>query len=110
MSVESTIAKLQVQQEAMADDLKDMKSALNSIASSLEKLSILEQRQANSHVNIDRAHKRLDNIENLLKEEVKGHEKRIQAIEISIAKNQWIERIFMAGVMGLIGLWIKGGI
>ena len=110
MSVESAVAKLQVQQEAMADDLRDMKSALNSIASSLEKLSVLEQRQANSHVNIDRAHKRLDNVESLLKEEVKGQEKRLQAIEISIAKNQWIERLIMAGVMGIIGLWIKGGL
>jgi hypothetical protein len=41
---------------------------------------------------------------------VKNHEKRIQAIEISIAKNQWIERIIMAGVMAVIGMWIKGGI
>ena len=110
MSVESAVAKLQVQQEAMADDLRDMKSALNSIASSLEKLSVLEQRQANSHTSIDRAHKRLDNVESLLKEEVKGHEKRLHAIEISIAKNQWIERLIMAGVMGVIGLWIKGGL
>ena len=110
MSVESAVAKLQVQQEAMAEDVRDMKSALNSIAASLEKLSVLEQRQSTSHQDIGRAHKRLDGIESLLKEEVKGHEKRIQAIEISIAKNQWIERVIMAVIMGVIGLWIKGGV
>jgi multidrug resistance efflux pump len=110
MSVESAVAKLQVQQEAMAEDVRDMKSALNSIASSLEKLSILEQRQSTSHQDIDRAHKRLDSIESLLKEEVKGHEKRIQSIEINQAKNQWIERVIMAVIMGVIGLWIKGGV
>lgn len=57
-----------------------------------------------------RAHKRIDEIQAVLKDEVKNHEKRLQAIEISIAKNQWIERIIMAGVMAVIGMWIKGGI
>jgi Na+/H+ antiporter NhaA len=46
----------------------------------------------------------------MLKEEVKGHEKRIQAIELKQAKDQWIERAAMAVMMGLIGLWIKGGL
>ena len=41
---------------------------------------------------------------------MKGHEKRIQAIELSLAKNQWIERVIMVGVMAVIGLWVKGGL
>jgi Na+/H+ antiporter NhaA len=49
-------------------------------------------------------------MQGLLKEEVKGHEKRIQQIEIHQAKNQWIERVIMAIIMGVIGLWIKGGL
>ena len=110
MSIESAVVKLQTQQEAMAEDVRDMKTALDSIAKSLEKLSVLEQRQADAHEDIDRAHKRLDNVESLLKEEVKGHEKRIQSIELHQAKNQWIERVITVIVMGVIGLWIKGGL
>lgn len=108
MSIESAVVKLQTQQEAMAEDVRDMKTALDSIAKSLEKLSVLEQRQADAHEDISRAHKRLDNVESLLKEEVKGHEKRIQSIELYQAKNQWIERVITVIVMGIIGLWIKG--
>lgn len=110
MSIESAVVKLQTQQEAMAGDVRDMKAALDSIARSLEKLSVLEQRQADAHEDIDRAHKRLDNVESLLKEEVKGHEKRLQSIEINQAKNQWIERVITVIVMGVVGLWIKGGL
>lgn len=110
MSLEQAVIKLQTQQESMSADIRDMKTALNSIASSLEKLSLLEQRQADAHEDIDRAHLRIDKVEDLLKDEFKGHEKRIQSIEIMIAKNQWIERVIMAVVMGAIGLWIKGGV
>ncbi len=94
----------------MAQDVSEMKSALTSIAKTLQDLSSMEQRQIHLTETATRAHKRIDEIQAILKEEVKGHEKRIQAIEISIAKNQWIERIIMAGVMAVIGMWIKGGI
>ena len=94
----------------MAQDVSEMKSALTSIAKTLQDLSSMEQRQVHLTETATRAHKRIDEIQAILKEEVKGHEKRIQAIEISIAKNQWIERIIMAGVMAVIGMWIKGGI
>jgi hypothetical protein len=110
MSIERSVAKLEAQQEAMAQDVSEMKSALTSIAKTLQDLSSMEQRQVHLTETATRAHKRIDEIQAILKEEVKGHEKRIQAIEISIAKNQWIERIIMAGVMAVIGLWIKGGI
>ena len=110
MSIERSVAKLEAQQEAMAQDVSEMKSALTSIAKTLQDLSSMEQRQVHLTETAARAHKRIDEIQAILKEEVKGHEKRIQAIEISIAKNQWIERIIMAGVMAVIGMWIKGGI
>jgi hypothetical protein len=110
MSVERSVAKLEAQQEAMAQDVSEMKSALTSIAQTLQDLSSMEQRQVHLTETVTRAHKRIDEIQAIVKDEVKNHEKRIQAIEISIAKNQWIERIIMAGVMAVIGLWIKGGI
>ena len=110
VTVESTVAKLQAQQEAMGSDIGEMKHALTSIAESLRNLSGIEQRQVNLTESITRAHARVDTIENALKEEVKGHEKRIQSIELIQAKNQWIERVIMVGVMAVIALWVKGGL
>ena len=107
--MEFTVAKLQAQQEAMGSDIAEMKNALSSIAQSMRNISGLEQRQVSLSEAIGRAHSRIDEIQGVLKEEVKGHEKRIQAIEINLAKNQWIERVIMAVLMGAIGLWIKGG-
>lgn len=110
MAVEHSVAKLEAQQEAMANDIHDMKSALSSIADSLRNLSGIEQRQVHLTDSIKRAHDRLDEVQAMLKEEVKGHERRIQSIELKQAKDAWIERVIMAVVMGIIGLWIKGGL
>ena len=111
MSIERSVARLEAQQEAMAQDICEMRSDLTSIiAKTLQDLPSIEQRQVYLTETVTRTHKRIDEIQAVLKDEVKNHEKRIQAIEISIAKNQWIERIIMAGVMAVIGLWIKGGI
>ena len=110
MAVEHSVAKLEAQQEAMASDISDMKSALSSIADSLRNLSGIEQRQVHLTDSIKRAHDRLDDVQNMLKDEVKGHEKRIQSIELKQAKDAWIERVIMAVIMGVIGLWIKGGL
>jgi multidrug resistance efflux pump len=110
MAVEHSVAKLEAQQEAMASDIHDMKSALSSIADSLRNLSGIEQRQVHLTDSIKRAHDRLDEVQSMLKEEVKGHEKRIQSIELKQAKDAWIERVIMAVIMGIIGLWIKGGL
>ena len=94
----------------MAQDVSEMKSALTSIAQTLKDLSIMEQRQVHLTETVTRAHNRIDEIQSIVKDEVKNHEKRIQSIEINIAKNQWIERIIMAGLMTGIGIWIKGGV
>lgn len=110
MAVEHSVAKLEAQQEAMAGDIHDMKSALSSIADSLRNLSGIEQRQVHLTDSITRAHSRLDEVQAIIKDEIKGHEKRIQSIELKQAKDAWIERVIMAVIMGVIGLWIKGGL
>lgn len=110
MAVEHSVAKLEAQQEAMASDIHDMKSALSSIADSLRNLSGIEQRQVHLTDSIKRAHDRLDEVQAIIKDEIKGHEKRIQSIELKQAKDAWIERVIMAVIMGVIGLWIKGGL
>lgn len=110
MSVESAVAKLQAQHESISGDITYIKSALSSIDETLKKLTGIEQRQVHLTDAITRAHSRIDDVQNIIKDEVKGHEKRIQAIEIHLAKNQWVERVIMAIIMGVIGLWIKGGL
>lgn len=110
MSVEHSVAKLEAQQEAMASDIHEMKSALSSIAETLRNLAGIEQRQVNLTDAITRAHSRLDEVQATIKDEIKGHERRIQGIELHNARNQWIERFITAIIMGVIGLWIKGGL
>lgn len=107
---ESAIKRLETQQESMIGDIHEMKTALTSIAESMENLSVIEHRQLHLNETASRAHSRIDDIEQLLKEEVKGHEKRIQAIEIQIAKNAWIERAVTVVVMAVLVVWAKGGI
>ena len=110
MTIERSVAKLEAQQEAMASDINEMKTALSTIANTMKTLSGIEQRQVNLTDALNRAHKRIDDIQGVIKDEVKGHERRIQSIELNLAKNQWVERVFMAVIMSVIGLWLKGGI
>lgn len=104
-------AELQIHRaklDALASDMAEVKSSLASIATSLSSLAVLEQKHAEARDGIKRAHDRIDDINALLKDEVKGHEKRIQAIEIAQAKSAWIERLGMVVVMAIIGAWAKG--
>ena len=110
MTIDSSVAKLEARQEAMASDINEMKTALSTIADTMKTLSGIEQRQVNLTEAISRAHKRIDEIQGVIKDEVKGHEKRIQGIELNLARNQWVERFVMAVIMSVIGLWIKGGL
>jgi hypothetical protein len=107
--VTTAVAKLQAQQSAMQNDLHDMKTSMASIAESLKSLSVVEQRQLALSETAARAHSRLDTVESALKEEAKGHEKRIQAIEIAMAKHQWIERAVTLVVFTIVTMWLKGG-
>ena len=110
MTIDSSVAKLEARQEAMASDINEMKTARSTIADTMKTLSGIEQRQVNLTEAISRAHKRIDEIQGVIKDEVKGHEKRIQGIELNLARNQWVERFVMAVIMSVIGLWIKGGL
>ena len=87
-----------------------MKSALTSIAQTLRAISSMEQSQMFLAESIARADKPVDKIAAIVKDEVKNHEKRIEAIEISIAKNQWIAPSIMAALMTGVAIWIKGGV
>ena len=84
--ITTAVAKLQAQQSSMSADLHDMKTSMHSIAESLKNLSVVEQRQLALSETAARAHSRLDTVESTLKEEAKGHEKRLQAIEIAMVQ------------------------
>jgi len=50
---------------------------------------------------IERAHTRIDKLEELLKEEAKGHERRLQRLEIEAAANKWISHVTTAVVSAM---------
>ena len=50
---------------------------------------------------IERAHTRIDKLEELLKEEAKGHERRLQRLEIEAAANKWISHVTTAVVSAI---------
>jgi len=50
---------------------------------------------------IERAHARIDKLEELLKEEAKGHERRLQRLEIEAAANKWISHVTTAVVSAI---------
>lgn len=108
VEMEAELKILQAQQKSLAEDMGEIKSSLASIANSLGSLAVLEQKHVEARDGIVRAHKRIDEIQALIKDEVKGHERRIQALELQIAKNAWIERVVMIIVMTVIGAWAKG--
>lgn len=110
MTADVIIAKLEARQSAMAEDVAEVKSAIKSIAETLNQLRSVEDHLDRHGEGIARSNSRMDLLEAVVKDEVKGHEKRIQAIEIAIARNQWIERAVTAVVIAVIVTWAKGGL
>lgn len=109
-STVSSIRILGIQQQQMADDIKEINAALKTVANALSTMAVLEQKHADSLDSIKRAHSRIDSLEKTTKDEIRGHEKRLQNIEVHNAKNIWIERLVMAVIIGVVSLWVKGGV
>lgn len=107
---DNAIKLLSMQQDKMHDDIKEINSSLRSVAEALQNLAVLEQKHADAMDTIKRAHSRIDKIETDVKAEVKGHEKRIQNLELHDAKTVWIERFVMVILAGILSLWVKGGL
>ena len=107
-STEAQLAHLESKLNATAADVSDIKGVITSIDKSLQKLTVLEERHSQTREGLARAHKRIDEVEDTLKDEVKGHEKRIQALEIHDAKGLWVERIMWVLVAGVFAAIAKG--
>ena len=109
-STEAQLAHLESKLNATAADVSDIKGVISSIDKSLQKLTILEERHSQTRENSERAHKRIDEVEDLLQDEIKGHEKRIQNLELHDAKGLWVERVVWVAVAGIIAAIIKMGL
>jgi chromosome segregation ATPase len=107
-ATEIQLAQLESKLNATAADVSDIKGVISSIDKSLQKLTLLEERHLQTRESLDRAHKRIDEVEDWLQDEVKGHEKRIQNLEIHDAKNLWVERIIWVVVAGVVAAMAKG--
>lgn len=87
----SEIAQLKAKQDAMSDDIVEIKTSLRDIAKALNSLTALEQKHINTKEDIDR-----------IDSQVNDHEKRIRANELKLASQLWIERIVWVAVAGII--------
>ena len=82
MEMESKVSVLEQQTKSMSEDISDIKLSLRDIAKAMHSLAVLEQKHNDSYDAIVRAHKRLDD-----------QESRLRKIEISTAKQLWMERV-----------------
>jgi chromosome segregation ATPase len=109
-ATEIQLAQLESKLNATAADVSDIKGVMGSIDKSLQKLTLLEERHSQTRESSNRAHRRIDEVEDTLQDEIKGHEKRIQALEIHDAKGLWVERVVWVAVAGIVAAVIKMGL
>lgn len=99
VSTEAQLAHLESKLNATASDVSDIKGVITSIDRSLQKLTVLEERHAQTRDDLDE-----------IKSSHKDHEKRIQALEIHDAKGLWVERVVWVAVAGIVATVIKMGL
>ena len=87
----SEIAELKAKQDAMSDDIVEIKTSLRDIAKALNSLATLEQKHISTKEDIER----IDKI-------VGDHETRIRNNELKLATQMWVERIVWVAVAGII--------
>ena len=109
-ATDDSIRLLHVQQQRMAEDIKGINAALTKVADALANLAVLEQKHSDSQDAIRRAHKRLDTMEDDEKIFEKDVNERIHKLEMHNAQNIWIERLFTGIVVGVLAIWVKGGL
>lgn len=109
-ATEIQLAQLESKLNATAADVSDIKGVMGSIDKSLQKLTLLEERHSQTRESSERAHRRIDEVEDSFKDDIKGHEKRIQALEIHDARGLWVERVVWVAVAGIIAAVIKMGL
>jgi predicted nuclease with TOPRIM domain len=73
---------LKAKQDALSEDMGEVKESLREIAKAMNTLSRLELRHDHTQETLERLHKRIDVIET-----------RAGAVEVKLASQLWIERV-----------------
>ena len=84
-------AHIEAKQQAMADDISEMKDSLKGINKALNLLARLEEKHASTQGNVERIDGRIDD-----------HEDRIRTNETKLASQMWIERVMWVAVAAVV--------
>jgi predicted nuclease with TOPRIM domain len=87
----SEIAELKAKQDALSEDMGEVKQSLKEISRALDTLARLEEKHSSTQKSVDKVNSQLDD-----------HEKRIRTNEIKLASQMWVERIIWVAVAGII--------
>ena len=87
----SDISTLKAKQDALAEDMHEVKDSLKEISKALNTLASLEAKHTNTETNLIEINKKLDRQEN-----------RIREAEIKMATQVWVERVVWVVVAGII--------
>ena len=95
----SELDGLKAKQDALSNDMSEVKDYLKEISSALNTLARLEERHTNVSATVTRLHSRIDN-----------HEERVRSIEVKVASQLWVERIVWVVVAGIVATAVTVGI
>ena len=87
----SEIHELKAKQDALAEDMGEVKTSLRDISKALNTLTRLEEKHSNTQQSVEKLNGRLDD-----------HDTRIRNSEIKLASQMWVERIIWVAVAGII--------
>ena len=87
----SDINALKAKQDALAEDMQEVKGSLKDISTALLKLTALEEKHVNTQGALVAINKKLDK-----------QEDRIRETELKMATQVWVERIVWVAVAGII--------
>ena len=82
---------MKARQDAMAEDISEMKDSLKGINEALHTLARLEERHSSTQDNVFRLNGRIDD-----------HEERIRANEARLASQMWVERVMWVVVAAFV--------
>lgn len=82
---------IKARQDALAEDMQEVKGSLKDISTALLKLTALEERHVNTQSALVDINKKLDK-----------QEDRIRETELKMATQVWVERIVWVAVAGII--------
>lgn len=86
---------MKARQDAMAEDISEMKDSLKGINEALHTLARLEERHSSTQDNVFRINGRIDD-----------HEERIRSNETKLASQMWIERVMWVAVAAFVSFGV----